>query len=431
MTTNVGTGGNVNRVDFPISLDELLWTQAGAETPGINNALFQYLDSLLSSVDEEELTKIDHALGIDKFLQAMSSSNPQRMPGAPVGGNVQLRRQVQQRLQAQQRQLMTHGRPMMPPAIGDCRNSPVPSYIQKPPAPGQHCMLIALQPLLLNAQMMPQLRREILSRPILLQQHQGYTPCSGSMTTMPRLPSGQQHYSYQVASGAVGVGNQAVNASWRGPGPPSMTGRHFGPSLGSQMQTSYHLPTGMQRESAFGAGQSCSSSAELRLVRMPAPGHVSNAGELDSWHRGGNRSSLAPSTPQPFLANRDPGTFNNMNVSVPVGPTNMRSLECTVNTGRRPDARPLGSTSVAMMAPSLESDNSCHYNQFDAMRDTDKVSQLHVLADVQCTVNLLGSDSNYPGQSNSPVYHGQSDISTHPPGAGGQRNSLLQQLLME
>uniref|UniRef100_UPI00358FDC98 uncharacterized protein n=1 Tax=Myxine glutinosa TaxID=7769 RepID=UPI00358FDC98 len=110
MTTNVGTGGNVNRVDFPISLDELLWTQAGAETPGINNALFQYLDSLLSSVDEEELTKIDHALGIDKFLQAMSSSNPQRMPGAPVGGNVQLRRQVQQRLQAQQRQVIREER---------------------------------------------------------------------------------------------------------------------------------------------------------------------------------------------------------------------------------------------------------------------------------------------------------------------------------
>uniref|UniRef100_A0A8C4QGB0 Nuclear receptor coactivator Ncoa-type interlocking domain-containing protein n=1 Tax=Eptatretus burgeri TaxID=7764 RepID=A0A8C4QGB0_EPTBU len=396
MAADVGTGGNVNRVEFPVSLDELLWTQAGGETQVTNNALFQYLDSLLSSVDEEELTKIDHALGIDKFLQAMSSSNSQRMLAAPVGGNVQLRRQVQQRLQAQQRQLVAHGRPMIPTALGHCRNPPVPSYVQKPPAPGQ--------PLLLNGQMMPQLRREILNQPIILQQHQGYTPCSGSMTTMPRLPLGQQHYSYQVASGAVGVGNHAVNASWRGPGPPSVTSRHFGPSLGSQMQT-YHFPTtGMPRESAFGAAAGCPTSAELGLVRMPAPGHVTNAAGLDSWHRGGNRISLTPSTQQPFLANRDPGTFNNMNVSVPLGSTNMRSLECTGNTSRHPDARPLGSTSV---------------------------SQLQVLADVQCTVNMLGSDSNYTGQSNSLVYHGQSDISAHPPGASGQRNSLLQQLLME
>lgn len=171
-------------------------------------------------------------------------------------------------------------------------------------------------------------------------------------------------------------------------------------------------------------------------ARMPQSPSLPTTPELGPWQQGGitnNNSGVFPPTQQPFGQEGDSSLYNNMSISVSM---TTGSASTTCGNGQMsmgPGPMPMPTEQGGVMRQSMSQDGHSRYDQFAAMSEAEKVQQVQVFADVQCTVNVLGSNS-YLNQGNqtagaaAPVKEGSAEDTNN---AQTQRNSLLQQLLME
>ncbi|KAK2845990.1 hypothetical protein Q7C36_010844 [Tachysurus vachellii] len=353
----------------------------------------------------------------------------------------QLRLQLQQRVQGPQQMqnrlaAMSQFPQGVPVAMGVRPGLPQPQMPSQPP---------------LNAQMLAQRQRELYSfqhrqRQLLQQKvmmmRQGMNP--GPMGAQ-RLPKGPQQPQQQAQQFGYPPGYNTV------PGSTSTSPSHFSP-MGTPMdpKMSARLPIannqgmigGMQgqfgapvnapvQQGLFqqfgGAGmlqqgdpsfnpelgptspllspQNPTSQSPLLQQTQPPPGYQSP--DIKNW-QGGVTNSLYNQPGQTGSQSfGQQGVYNNMSITVSMAG----------GSGAAGSLPPIGPP-VAIGNNSLGSVGSmCN----------DQVQQVQVFADVQCTVNLVGSDSylNQPGQ----VGHQKPQSSTST--SQSQQKSLLQQLLTE
>ncbi|KAM9798022.1 nuclear receptor coactivator 1 [Neosynchiropus ocellatus] len=246
----------------------------------------------------------------------------------------------------------------------------------------------------------------------------GYSPVTGNPPTSPsqftgpmpagpvdnklapRLPLNNQ----TSMGGAQGQFNSSVNSSLQ-----QSLFQQFGASGLVQQDPSF--PSEMSPTSALLSPQNSASQSPL-LQQAPPPGYQSP--DMKSWQQTGisSNSLFSPSGQSAGQAFGQQGVYNNMSITVSMarGSGGVGSLP--------PMGQPVG-----MSNSNLSNVGSVCSDQ--------QVQQVQVFADVQCTVNLVGSDS-YLNQSS--IGNGAPQKSAGQPGAQNnqaQQKSLLQQLLTE
>ncbi|KAI4882113.1 hypothetical protein NFI96_010747 [Prochilodus magdalenae] len=372
-----------------------------------------------------------------------------RAPGMPNQLRLppnQLRLQLQQRLQGPQQlqnRLAAMGQfPQTGPVAMGMRQG-----MQQPQMPSQPP---------LNAQMLAQRQRELYSfqhrqRQLLQQKvlmmRQGIT--TGPMAAQ-RVPKGpqqpqqpqqqqQQQFGYPPGYNTV-PGNTPTSPSHFSPlgGPldPKLSVRgplanqgmmggmqgQFGAPVNSPVQQGLFqqfggpgmvqqgdpsFPPELGPTSPLLSPQNSTSQSPLLQQTQPPPGYQSP--DIKNWQQGGiTNSSLYNQTGQPASQNfGQQGVYNNMSITVSMAG----------GTGAVGSLPPIGPP-VGMGNNNLGNVSSmCN----------DQVQQVQVFADVQCTVNLVGSDSylNQPGPM------GPQKTQSVAPTSQSQQKSLLQQLLTE
>ncbi|XP_069740285.1 nuclear receptor coactivator 3-like isoform X2 [Narcine bancroftii] len=366
-----GPSGNQTRQPFGSSLDDLLCPPTTAEAQNDEKALLDQLDTLLSNADEMGLEEIDRALGIpDLISQAQpleahselfsgqdtammleqkamySQSFPSQagpaqgcypsMQGQQAGFNPmmnqmgqqgsfplpniharanfarhrmmnapapkQLRFQLQQRLQGQQ-QLMNPSRQ----SLGVKLESP--NAVNPALRPGIQQQMVAQG--FLNAQMMAQRQRELLSqqlrqrqmmhRAMIMRQHQqqGFSPppnvtaptgMEAPMGGPPITPASPQQFTYPAN---YGMNQQTDPAFGRAPSPHNALMSRMGPSQNPMMQ------------------------------HPQAASVYQTTTDMKSWSTGsmGGNSAFPQQSPQQFGQQTNANTYNNlmnMNNNMPV-----------------------------------------------------------------------------------------------------------------
>ncbi|KAJ8335080.1 hypothetical protein SKAU_G00407190 [Synaphobranchus kaupii] len=451
----------------PCPLDELLCPPTTPEGRSDEKALLEQLVSFLSGTDESELAELDRALGIDKLVQGgcldppLPAFPPEMAraqglgfgaPRAPFSGGMnmairpsltrapglpnQLRLQLQQRLQGQQQLLQQNRLAAMGqfPGAGHVAMG-MPQGMQQTQMPSQPP---------LNAQMLAQRQRELYSfqhrqrqllqqKVMLMRQGMGVGPLGA--TRMQKGPQQQQPPQQQFAYPPAG-GNPPTSPSHFSPmggtldpklaarGPmanqgimgnmqgqfggavqPSLFPQFGGSGMGQQGEPPF--PQSLSPTSPLLSPQMSTSQSPLLQQTQPPPGYQSP--DMKSWQQGGLGSNSVynqsgQSTPQAF---GQQGVYNNMSITVSMAG----------GSG--------GVASLPPMGPPVGMGNSSLGNVSSMCND--QVQQVQVFADVQCTVNLVGSDS-YLNQS-GPM--GSQKGSTGGQSTQSQQKSLLQQLLTE
>uniref|UniRef100_W5KSW1 Nuclear receptor coactivator 1 n=1 Tax=Astyanax mexicanus TaxID=7994 RepID=W5KSW1_ASTMX len=382
---------------------------------------------------------------------SMSTMRPgmNRAPGMPNQLRLppnQLRLQLQQRLQGPQQiqnrlAAMSQFPQGAPVAMGMRQGMQQPQMPSQPP---------------LNAQMLAQRQRELYSfqhrqRQLLQQKvmmmRQGIT--TGPMAAQ-RVPKGpqqpqqpqqqqQQQFGYPPGYNTV-PGNTPTSPShfspMGGPLDPKLSARgamanqgmiggmqgQFGAPVNSSVQQGLFQQFGgpgmvQQGEPSFPAElgptspllspQNSTSQSPLLQQTQHPPGYQSP--DMKNWQQGGiTNNSLFNQAGQTASQNfGQQGVYNNMSITVSMAG----------GTGAVGSLPPIGPP-VGMGNNNLSNVSSmCN----------DQVQQVQVFADVQCTVNLVGSDSylNQPGPM------GPQKAQSGVPTSQSQQKSLLQQLLTE
>uniref|UniRef100_A0A8B9JP32 Nuclear receptor coactivator 1 n=1 Tax=Astyanax mexicanus TaxID=7994 RepID=A0A8B9JP32_ASTMX len=386
---------------------------------------------------------------------SMSTMRPgmNRAPGMPNQLRLppnQLRLQLQQRLQGPQQiqnrlAAMSQFPQGAPVAMGMRQGMQQPQMPSQPP---------------LNAQMLAQRQRELYSfqhrqRQLLQQKvmmmRQGIT--TGPMAAQ-RVPKGpqqpqqpqqqqQQQFGYPPGYNTV-PGNTPTSPShfspMGGPLDPKLSARgamanqgmiggmqgQFGAPVNSSVQQGLFQQFGgmvQQGEPSFPAElgptspllspQNSTSQSPLLQQTQHPPGYQSP--DMKNWQQGGiTNNSLFNQAGQTASQNfGQQGVYNNMSITVSMAG----------GTGAVGSLPPIGPP-VGMGNNNLSNVSSmCN----DQVRRVSLVQQVQVFADVQCTVNLVGSDSylNQPGPM------GPQKAQSGVPTSQSQQKSLLQQLLTE
>ncbi|XP_051951433.1 nuclear receptor coactivator 1-like isoform X2 [Xyrauchen texanus] len=367
-----------------------------------------------------------------------------RAPGVPNQLRLppnQLRLQLQQRLQSPQ-QLQNRLATMGQFPQGGYVSVGMRQGLQQPQMPSQPP---------LNAQMMAQRQRELYSfqhrQRQLLQQKVMLMRQGLNTMGAQRVPKGpqqqqpqQQQFGYPPSYNAVpgntptspshfnpmgggpldpklsamgGMGNQGIIGGIQGQfeGPvntPVQQGlfqQFGGPGMIQQGDPSF-APE-LSPTSPLLSPQNSTSQSPLLQKAQPPPGYQSP--DMKNWQQGaiGNNSMFNQACQPTSQSFGQQGVYNNMSITVSMAG----------GSGAVGSLPPIG-PSVGMGNNNLGNVNSmCN----------DQVQQVQVFADVQCTVNLVGSDS-YLNQS-GPIgsQKGPSGTAT----AQSQQKSLLQQLLTE
>ncbi|KAL0967477.1 hypothetical protein UPYG_G00252750 [Umbra pygmaea] len=257
-------------------------------------------------------------------------------------------------------------------------------------------------------------------QPQLQQQQQqfgyppGFSPMSGNPPSSPshfnpmggpldpklagRGPMGSQADLMGAVQGQFGA---AVNSNVQ----PGLFQQFGGPGMVQQGDTSF--PPELSPTSPLLAPQNSTSQNPLLQPAQPPPGYQSP--DIKSWQQAGMGSNslfsqAGQATPQAFSQQ---GVYNNMSITVSMAG----------GSG--------GAASLPPMGPAVGMSNSNLGNVSSVCND--QVQQVQVFADVQCTVNLVGSDS-YLNQSGS---MGPQKGPQGPQTSQSQQKSLLQQLLTE
>ncbi|XP_068198362.1 nuclear receptor coactivator 1 isoform X2 [Antennarius striatus] len=366
----------------------------------------------------------------------------------------QLRLQLQQRLQGpQQAQLQNRMTGMNPPFPGGAQhvNVGIRQGVQQPQMPSQ-------QPPL-NAQMLAQRQREIYSiqhrqrqlfqqKVMLMRQNMAGTP-SGPVGTArvpkgpPTTPQQQQQFSFPSGFNPM-TGKPPTSPSHFSPmsGSPLdnklsvrvplnnqtlMSGvpaqfsstvnsslqqglfQQFGGSAMVQQETSF--PPEMSPTSPLLSPQNTTPQSPL-LQQAPPPGYQSP--DMKSWQQTGVSSNSLFSQPGQSAGQAfgQQGVYNNMSITVSMAG---------------------GSGGVGSLPPMGQpaSMTNSNLSNVGSVCSDQQVQQVQVFADVQCTVNLVGSDS-YLNQGS--IGAAASQKGPGPQGAQNnqaQQKSLLQQLLTE
>uniref|UniRef100_A0A8C2BPF0 Nuclear receptor coactivator 1 n=1 Tax=Cyprinus carpio TaxID=7962 RepID=A0A8C2BPF0_CYPCA len=374
-----------------------------------------------------------------------------RAPGVPNQLRLppnQLRLQLQQRLQGPQ-QLQNRLAAMGQFPQGGHVAMGMRQGMQQPQMPSQPP---------LNAQMMAQRQRELYSfqhRQRQLMQQKVLLMRQG-MNTGPlgvqRVPKGpqqqqppqQQQFGFSPGYNAVpgntptspshfnpmggpldpklptrgGMGNQGIMGGIQGQfgGPvntPVQQGlfQQFGGS-GMMQQADPSFAPELSPTSPLLSPQNSTSQSPLLQQAQPPPGYQSP--DIKNWQQGamGNNSMYSQAGQPVSQSFGQQGVYNNMSITV-----SMAGGSGAVST-----LPPIG-PSVGMGNNNLVSvPIHCNYTTSVIL-----VQQVQVFADVQCTVNLVGSDS-YLNQS-GPIGSQKGPSGT--PTAQSQQKSLLQQLLTE
>ncbi|XP_008287398.1 nuclear receptor coactivator 1 isoform X1 [Stegastes partitus] len=243
----------------------------------------------------------------------------------------------------------------------------------------------------------------------------GYTPMTGNPPTSPshfspmsggpldnklsgRVPLNNQ----TLMSGVQGQFNSTVNSSLQ-----QGLFQQFGGSAVVQQDPSF--PPEMSPTSPLLSPQNSTSQSPL-LQQAPPPGYQSP--DMKSWQQTGMGSLFSQSGQSTGQAFGQQGVYNNMSITVSMAG----------GSG--------GVTSLPPMGQPVGISNSNLSNVGSVCSDQ-QVQQVQVFADVQCTVNLVGSDS-YLNQGSIGAAASQKG-----PGPQSSQNnqaqqkSLLQQLLTE
>ncbi|XP_035380061.1 nuclear receptor coactivator 1 isoform X2 [Electrophorus electricus] len=383
-----------------------------------------------------------------------------RVPGMPSPARVppnQLRLQLQQRLQGPQQlqnRLAAMGQfPQGAPVAMAMRPG-----IQQPQLPSQPP---------LNAQMLAQRQRELYSfqhrqrqllqqKVLMMRQGLGTGPVGpqrlpqGPQQPQPTPPAQQtppQQFGYPAGYGAGPPGNTPTSPSHFSPmgapldpklparggmatqglfggpmNPPVQQGlfQQFGSGMtflrsnlcgvflqGMVQQGESSFPTELGPASPLLTPQNSTSQSPLLQQTQAAPGYQSS--DIKTWQQSGiTNNSLYNQTGQTATPGfGQQGVYNNMSITVSMAG----------GSGAVGSLPPIGAP-VGMGNNNLGNVSSmCN----------DQVQQVQVFADVQCTVNLVGSDSylNQPGPM------GSQKSQSGAPSSQSQQKSLLQQLLTE
>ncbi|KAJ8275190.1 hypothetical protein COCON_G00098150 [Conger conger] len=472
-------------------LDELLCPPTTPEGRSDEKALLEQLVSFLSGTDESELAELDRALGIDKLVQTAPVPADPKLPGypsqfpggspqfapemaraqgmafgaprAPFPGGMnmamrpgmtrapglpnQLRLQLQQRLQSQQ-QILQQNR------LAAMSQFPGGGHVAMGMPQGMQQTQMQSQPPL-NAQMLAQRQRELYSfqhrqrqllqqKVMLMRQGMAAGPLGAPrMQKGPQQPPQQQQGQPQFAyppgytpAGGNSPGSPSHFSAMGGPLDPKMAARgpmanqgmmgnmqgQFGGAVNSPVQPGLFqqfagsglvqqgeppFPPSLSPSSPLLSPQMATSQSPLLQQTQPPPGYQSP--DMKSWQPGGMGSNSIYSqsgqnAPQAF---GQQGVYNNMSITVSMAG----------GSG--------GVASLPPMGPPVGMGNSSLGNVSSMCND--QVQQVQVFADVQCTVNLVGSDSylNQPGPM------GSQKGSTGGQSSQSQQKSLLQQLLTE
>ncbi|XP_053736199.1 nuclear receptor coactivator 1 isoform X2 [Synchiropus splendidus] len=386
--------------------------------------------------------------GRPAVTRAPGMSSPLRLPPN------QLRLQLQQRLQCPQPLQNRLAGINSFPGGGQPLNMGVRQGVAQPQLPSQPP---------LNAQMLAQRQRELYSiqhrqrqlfqqKVMLMRQNMAGAPTgtAGSVGTA-RIPKGPpttpqpQQFNFPATTYSPATGNPPTSPSqFTGPmaagaadntlaarlplnkqASMGATQGQFNSSVNSSLQQSLFqqfgasglvqqdpsFPSEMSPTSVLLSPQNSASQSPL-LQQAPPPGYQSP--DMKSWQQTGvsSNSLFSPSGQSAGQAFGQQGVYNNMSITVSMarGSGGVGSLP--------PMAQPVG-----MSNSNLSNVGSVCSDQ--------QVQQVQVFADVQCTVNLVGSDS-YLNQSS--MGGGAPQKSGGQPGAQSsqaQQKSLLQQLLTE
>uniref|UniRef100_A0A8C7LCG6 Nuclear receptor coactivator 1 n=1 Tax=Oncorhynchus kisutch TaxID=8019 RepID=A0A8C7LCG6_ONCKI len=242
----------------------------------------------------------------------------------------------------------------------------------------------------------------------------GYSPIPGNPPSSPSLfnpmggtqdpkLSGQGPMGSQATmmGGMQGQFGGAVNSAVQ----PVLFQQFGGPGMVQQGDPSF--PPELSPTSPLLSPQNSTTQSPLLQQAQPPPGYQSP--DMKSWQQagmGGNSlfSQSGQTTPQAF---GQQGVYNNMSITV-----SMAGGSGAVG-------------SLPSIGPPVGMGNS-NLGDINSMCN-DQVQQVQVFADVQCTVNLVGSDSylNQPGSI------GTQKGPQGPQSSQSQQKSLLQQLLTE
>nr|XP_057925736.1 nuclear receptor coactivator 1 isoform X2 [Doryrhamphus excisus] len=246
----------------------------------------------------------------------------------------------------------------------------------------------------------------------------GYSPVLGNPPTSPshfsgpmpggpldsKLPAGVALNSQTLLGGVQAQFTGAVNSSLQ-----QSLMQQFGTAAMVQPDTPF--PSEMSPTSPLLSPQNPASQS-LLLQQAPPPGYQSPDGK--SWQQAsvGSNSLFSPTAHGAGQTFGQQGVYNNMSITVSMagGSGSARSLP------------PIGQTVVGLNSSSAGS-----------VCSEQPVQQVQVFADVQCTVNLVGSDS-YLNQGTIAAAAAAAQKGPGPQGAQtsqAQQKSLLQQLLTE
>uniref|UniRef100_A0A8C1YVL1 Nuclear receptor coactivator 1 n=1 Tax=Cyprinus carpio TaxID=7962 RepID=A0A8C1YVL1_CYPCA len=369
-----------------------------------------------------------------------------RAPGVPNQLRLppnQLRLQLQQRLQGPQ-QLQNRLAAMGQFPQGGHVAMGMRQGMQQPQMPSQPP---------LNAQMMAQRQRELYSfqhRQRQLMQQKVLLMRQG-MNTGPlgvqRVPKGpqqqqppqQQQFGFSPGYNAVpgntptspshfnpmggpldpklpargGMGNQGIMGGIQGQfgGPPM-----YNSLTGMMQQADPSFAPELSPTSPLLSPQNSTSQSPLLQQAQPPPGYQSP--DIKNWQQGamGNNSMYSQAGQPVSQSFGQQGVYNNMSITV------------SMAGGSGMVIGYLLSLHLLTLIPFLNLYIVCNFfSSAEKSKEICFVQQVQVFADVQCTVNLVGSDS-YLNQS-GPIGSQKGPSGT--PTAQSQQKSLLQQLLTE
>ncbi|XP_016342940.1 nuclear receptor coactivator 1 [Sinocyclocheilus anshuiensis] len=414
----------------PCPLDKMLCPPTTPEGCNDEKALLEQLVTFLSRTDESELAELDRALGIDKIVQSgclepVTQTFPQSQPPTPVPMDPKLPSYPSQFPTSPSQfpaemgtaQVMSFGAPRMafPGNVGMTvrpglnRAPGVPNQLRLPP----NQLRLQLQQRLQGPQQLQNRLAAMGQFPqgghVAMGMRQGMQqpqmPSQNSTSQSPVLQQAQPPPGYQSPDiknwqqGAMGN-----NSMYNQAGQP--VSQSFG-QQGMIQQADPSFAPELSPTSPLLSPQNSTSQSPVLQQAQPPPGYQSP--DIKNWQQGamGNNSMYNQAGQPVSQSFGQQGVYNNMSITV-----SMAGGSGAVST-----LPPIG--------PSVGMGNNILGNVTSMCND--QVQQVQVFADVQCTVNLVGSDS-YLNQS-GPIGSQKGPSGT--PTAQSQQKSLLQQLLTE
>ncbi|XP_054910477.1 nuclear receptor coactivator 1-like isoform X3 [Poeciliopsis prolifica] len=243
----------------------------------------------------------------------------------------------------------------------------------------------------------------------------GFAPMAGSTPTSPSHFSSKPGAPLDTKKSARGpLSNQALlgglQGQFDGAGNPMMQQglfQQFGGSAAVQQDPPF--PPEMSPTSPLLSPQNSTSQSPL-LQQAPTPGYQSP--DMKSWQQTGLGGLFSQSGQSAGQAFGQQGVYNNMSITVSMA-------------GGSGDV-----SSLPPMGQAVGMSNS-NLNNVSAVCSDQQVQQVQVFADVQCTVNLVGSDSYLNQGSMGAAAPQKGPVPQGSQTSQAQQKSLLQQLLTE